>query len=74
MSDKESNLLEGLLLGGLIGLAIGLLVAPAAGEKTRSLVKAKLADFDLGDVVERFSTAFEAGLEEAERAKKEVEM
>lgn len=66
--------LEGLILGGLIGVAIGILFAPAAGEKTRDFVKEKLKDLELGDILDRFSEAFEVGKEEAERVIKEVEM
>jgi gas vesicle protein len=64
--EKGSRLMEGLLIGGLLGAALGVLFAPASGEKARELVKAKLKEFDLDDVISRFSSALdEAGLEAA---------
>jgi len=71
---KEGNLLEGLLLGGLIGAALAILFAPQAGEKSRKALKEILNELGLEGVVERFSEAFEAGKEEIERTMKEVEM
>lgn len=72
--SKEANLLEGLLLGGLIGAAFGILFAPQAGEKNREALKDILKEFGLEGFVDRISEAFEAGKEEAERVIKEVEM
>jgi gas vesicle protein len=72
--SREANLLEGLLLGGLIGAALGILFAPQAGEKNREALKDILKEFGLEGFVDRISEAFEAGKEEAERIGKEVEM
>lgn len=72
--EKDSNLLEGLLLGGLIGAALGILFAPAAGEQVREKLKEKLKEFNFGEIIDRFSEAFEAGKEEMQKAIKEVEM
>jgi gas vesicle protein len=68
---KESNLLDGLILGGLIGAALGIVFAPSAGDETREKIKEKLSELGLDDMIERFSEAFEAGKKEAERVLKE---
>jgi len=73
MSEKNNNLLDGLILGGLIGAVLGLLFAPEAGENTRQQLKAKLQEFNLGEIVDRFSEAFSAGREEADKVLNEVE-
>jgi gas vesicle protein len=66
MAKNGGNLLDGFLLGGLLGLAAGLLLAPAAGEKSRQLLKDKLQEANLTDLVDRFYLAFEEGKKEAE--------
>lgn len=72
MSERHgSNLLEGLLLGGMIGAALGVLFAPAAGEKSRSALKEMLGEIGLDGMVDKFSEAFEAGKEEMAKAVKE---
>ena len=63
--EHDSHLMEGLLLGGLIGAAIGVLFAPFSGEKARAALKDKLKEFDLDDLIDRFSAAFEAAKNEA---------
>ncbi|MDD5594273.1 MAG: YtxH domain-containing protein [Candidatus Margulisbacteria bacterium] len=63
--DKESHLMEGLLIGGLIGAAVGVLFAPLSGEKSRDLIKDKLKEFDLDDVISRFSQALAEAKKEA---------
>lgn len=73
MEEKSSSLFEGLLLGGIIGAALGVMFAPAAGEKIRANLKEKLKDLDLDDIIERFSDAYEEGKKEAERVIKEEE-
>jgi gas vesicle protein len=71
MEEKGSSLFEGLLLGGIIGAALGVMFAPAAGEELRGRVKEKLKDLDLDDVIDRFAEAFDEGKKEAERVMKE---
>jgi gas vesicle protein len=63
--EKDSGLMEGLLIGGLIGAAVGVLFAPFSGERSRNLIKEKLKDLDLDDIVGRFSEAFEEAKQEA---------
>ena len=40
--SKQSCFFEGFIIGGLIGAAVGLLYAPAAGSKTRGNLQKKL--------------------------------
>lgn len=58
--------MEGMILGGLLGAAIGLVFAPHAGDKTREMIKGKLKEMDLDDIIDRFSEAFEEGKKEAD--------
>lgn len=71
--DKGSHFLEGMLVGGLMGAALGVIVAPFMGEKAQETIKAKLKEFELDDLIDRFVLAFEEGKKEADRAAKELE-
>lgn len=64
--SKSSHFMEGMIMGGLIGAALGLVFAPHAGDKTREMLKAKLKEMDLDEIIERFSEAFEEGKKEAD--------
>ncbi|MFA6549245.1 MAG: YtxH domain-containing protein [Candidatus Margulisiibacteriota bacterium] len=68
---KGSKLIEGIILGGLIGAAAGVLFAPATGEKIRHKIKEKLKDFELEGVIGRLEEAFNEGVKEAEKVMKE---
>lgn len=39
MGDKSGEFLTGFILGGLVGAAVALLLAPQPGEETRSLLR-----------------------------------
>ena len=42
MSDRETgNFVSGLIVGAVVGVALGLLFAPQSGKETRELVKTK---------------------------------
>ncbi|MEA3494311.1 MAG: YtxH domain-containing protein [Candidatus Margulisiibacteriota bacterium] len=69
--SKSLRFMEGMVLGGLIGAALGLAFAPYAGEKTREVVKGKLREMDLDEIIDRFSEAFKKGKEEADVTLKE---
>jgi gas vesicle protein len=48
VSDSRGDFLTGLLVGGVIGLAVGVLFAPAPGEETRESIRSRT-----GGAVER---------------------
>jgi gas vesicle protein len=68
---KGSGFIEGVILGGLIGAAAGVLFAPATGERIRNKIKDKLKDFELDGVIGRLEDAFREGVEEAKKVMKE---
>ena len=70
--EHDSHLMEGLLLGGLIGAAIGVLFAPFSGEQARSVLKEKLKEFDLDEMIGRFSEAFDEAKKEAGRVAEDL--
>ena len=70
---KRSNLLDGLMLGGLLGAALGILFAPVAGDETRQKIKTKLKEMELDEIVDKIGEAFEAGKDEMEKVAKETE-
>lgn len=70
MAEKD-NMLSGMLLGGLIGVSLGILFSPMVGEGTRKKIKDKLEEFKFDDLINRFSDAFEAGKEEADKVMNE---
>lgn len=41
MMDKNGDLLKGLLIGGLIGMALGIMFAPKSGKETREDITRK---------------------------------
>lgn len=71
--DKKSHLVEGLVFGGLVGLAAGLIFSPVAGETTRARIKELLKDLELGDIVDRLSDAFNEGIKEAQTVSEEAQ-
>ena len=60
MSEGNNNLLKGLLAGGLIGMAMGILFAPKSGKETREDITRK-ADELLVKAKEEYGKAFEKG-------------
>lgn len=44
MSEKNGDLIKGLFIGGLIGIALGILLAPRSGKETRDDIKHKAND------------------------------
>lgn len=70
---EHENLFSGLMLGGLIGVALGILFAPLAGDEARGKIKKKLEEFDFDDILNKFSDAFKAGKDEALKVAREEE-
>jgi gas vesicle protein len=64
--------MEGLLIGGLIGAAIGVLFAPFSGDQARAALKDKLKEFDLDEMIGRFSDAFDEAKKEAGRVTEDL--
>ena len=58
MSEKNSDLLKGLFIGGLIGVVLGVLYAPKSGKETREDIAQK-ADELLGKAKEEYEKAVE---------------
>lgn len=58
MSEKNSNLLKGLFIGGLIGMALGILFAPKSGKETREDIAGK-ADELLSKAKEEYEKVVE---------------
>ncbi len=65
MSEKNGDLIKGLFIGGLIGIALGILLAPRSGKETRENIKHKANDFyvkakeQYGNVAEKSKLALE---------------
>jgi gas vesicle protein len=74
MGEKDhSRFLDGLIVGGLLGMIFGLLYAPKKGEETRGVVKEKInklkdsfenARASTEEIVEKTKKSIEDGLEE----------
>ena len=58
MSERNSDLLKGLFVGGLIGMALGVLFAPKSGKETREDITRK-ADELLAKAKEEYGKAIE---------------
>jgi gas vesicle protein len=60
MSEKSSDLLKGLFIGGLIGVVLGILFAPKSGKETREDIIRKTDEF-LEQAKEGYENAVEKG-------------
>ena len=60
MTEKNSDLLKGLFIGGLIGIGLGVLFAPKSGKETREDITRKANDF-LSKAKEEYEKAAEKG-------------
>lgn len=67
-SDDFGTFFAGLIVGGLVGAAVALLIAPQSGEETRGLIREK--GIELKDrAVEYSSTARDRAVEAVEEAR-----
>jgi gas vesicle protein len=76
MSERNGDLLKGLIIGGLIGAVLGMLYAPKSGKETREDIANK-ADELLAKAREEYEKAVEkskAAYEAAVQRLKEVEV
>jgi gas vesicle protein len=71
MSDNSRDLLAGLLIGGLIGAALGILYAPKSGKETRDEIAGKAKDF-VDKAKEEYEKAIEKSKEAYEAAVKQL--
>jgi gas vesicle protein len=68
MSENNSDLLAGLLIGGLIGTALGILYAPKSGKETRDDIAGKAKELlgkakkEYEEAMERSKAAYEAAV------------
>lgn len=68
MSEKNGDLLKGLIVGGLIGAIIGILYAPKKGKETRDDLARRTEDFlnkareEFEKTMERTSSAYESAV------------
>ena len=68
MSERNRDLLKGLLVGGLIGMALGILFAPKSGKETREDITRKTDEFlvkakeEYGKAIEKSKTAHDASV------------
>ena len=68
MSEKSSDLLKGLFIGGLIGMVLGVLYAPKSGKETREDIARTTEDLlskgkeEYEKAVERSKAAYEAAI------------
>jgi gas vesicle protein len=70
MSEKSSDLLKGLFIGGLIGVVLGVLCAPKSGKETREDIVRTTEDLlsrgkeEYEKAVEKSKTAYEAAVKQ----------
>ena len=76
MSEKTNDFLKGVLIGGLIGAAVGILFAPKSGKETREDIARKTEDIikkakdEYELAVEKSKMAYESAIKKA----KEIQM
>ncbi len=76
MSDRNGDLLKGLLIGGLIGVVAGILYAPKSGKETREDI-ARTTDELLSKAKDEYEKAIEkskAAYENAVKRLKDLEL
>jgi gas vesicle protein len=74
---KDEGFFDGLVVGGVIGAAVGLLLAPSAGKEAREKIKETIeglkTNTDLPSMIDRIQDAIEEGKLAAEEKWQELE-
>lgn len=79
MTDKNNDLLKGLFIGGLIGIALGILFAPKSGKETRDDLTRKADDLlakakdEYEKIAEKGKQVYEESLQYLNRSSKGIE-
>jgi gas vesicle protein len=76
MSERNGDLLKGLIIGGLIGAALGILYAPKSGKETREDIARKTEELldKAKEEYEKAVTKSKAAYESAVKRFKELEV
>lgn len=61
LENKSGNFFAGLTIGGLVGVSVTLLLAPRAGEETRTQIKNKSSELMKDLTAKRWQEALETG-------------
>ncbi|HOG18099.1 MAG TPA: YtxH domain-containing protein [Syntrophales bacterium] len=72
MSDRQFDFMKGLLIGGLIGVAVGVLYAPKSGKETREDITRKTEEL-MDKAKEEYERAVQASKRAYEAAREKVE-
>jgi gas vesicle protein len=74
MSENSRDLLTGLLIGGLIGAALGILYAPKSGKETRDEITGKAKELvdkakeEYEKAIEKSKSAYESAVKHLKRS------
>lgn len=70
--DEKSPFLNGLMIGGILGAAFGVLASPILGEDLKKKLKGRLEEFDIEKSLDKLSKAIEAGTGEAKQVAEKI--
>ncbi len=79
MTEKNNDLLKGLFIGGLLGIALGILFAPKSGKETRDDLTRKTNDLlakakdEYEKIAEKGKQVYEESLQYLNRSSTETE-
>jgi len=75
MREEESSFLSGAILGGLVGVALGILFSPGTGEEARRELKARIDDLSrsVAEGLKRLAAAVSEAKKAAAEKERELE-